>query len=152
VLHARRPLHPGGLHDALDEITEGVLRSRGHFWLASRPGLVMIWESAGGLSIGPVSGWLADVPDEHWNTVDDERRLAAAAVDWGSYYGDRHHHLAFVGIDLDPVRLHRTLTRCLLTDEELSRGEDAWRELPDPFARSYPVPTGSGAVWPEDQR
>ncbi len=139
VFRARRPLHPGRLHDALDEITGEVLRSRGHFWLASRPDLVMTWESAGGLSLGPVSGWLADLPDEHWGAVDGERRLAAA-VDWDPYYGDRHHHLAFVGIDLDPVRLHRTLTRCLLTDEELSRGEEAWRQLPDPFARAYPAP------------
>ena len=35
VFHARRPFHPGRLHDALDGITDWVLRSRGHFWLAS---------------------------------------------------------------------------------------------------------------------
>jgi len=143
VFRARRPLHPGRLHDALDEITGRVLRSRGHFWLAGRPDLVMTWESAGGLSLGPAGGWLADAPDEHWDTVDAERRLAAA-VDWDPYYGDRHHSLAFIGIDLDPVRLHRTLTRCLLSDEELSRGPDAWRELPDPFGRAYPMPTRTG--------
>lgn len=151
VFRARRPLHPGRLHDALDDVTDGVLRSRGHFWLASRPDLVMSWESAGGLSLGPVCGWLAEVPGERWDTVDPERSLAAA-VDWDPYYGDRHHHLAFVGIDLDPVRLHRTLARCLLTDEELARGEDAWRALPDPFARSYPVPTGAARPGPEDRR
>jgi hypothetical protein len=37
VFHARRPFHPERLHDALDEITDGVLRSRGHFWLACHP-------------------------------------------------------------------------------------------------------------------
>lgn len=63
-------------------------------------------------------------------------RLDTAALDRDPYYGDRHHHLAFVGIDLDPVRLHRILTGCLLTDDELSRGEDAWRRLADPFART----------------
>lgn len=135
VFRAARPLHPQRLHDALDDVTEHVLRSRGHFWLASRPDLVMTWESAGGLSIGPVGGWLADLPD--WSTVDPDRRMAAT-VDWDHYYGDRHHHLAFIGVDLDAVRLHRILDHCLLTDHELADGEESWRTLPDPFARAYP--------------
>jgi G3E family GTPase len=49
LFQARRPFHPERLHDALDEISARVQRSRGHFWLAaSHPDLVMTWESAGG--------------------------------------------------------------------------------------------------------
>ena len=136
VFQARRPFHPARLHAALDEVTDGVLRSRGTFWLASRPDVVMTWESAAGLGLGPHSGWLAELPGEHWDDVDPERRLAAA-VDWDPYYGDRQQHLAFVGIDLDPVRVHRALARCLLTDAELADGSESWTGLPDPFARCF---------------
>jgi hypothetical protein len=46
------------------------------------------------------------------------------------------------------VHLHRTLTDCLLTDAELSRGEQAWRQLADPFTRAYPAFPAGGAARP----
>lgn len=141
LFRARRPLHPERLHDRLADLTDQVLRSRGYFWLAGRPDLVLSWESAAGLSIGPVSRWLDDLPAEHWPSVHAERHIAAA-LDWDPYYGDRHHYLAFIGFDLDPVRVHRLLSGCLLTDDELSRGADTWRRYPDPFAAGYPALTG----------
>jgi G3E family GTPase len=143
VFRTRRPFHPGRLKAALDEVTDQVLRSRGNFWLASRPDLVLSWESTGTLTLGPVSGWLADLPGEHWADV-DELRQVAASLDWDPYYGDRHSHLVFIGIDLDPVRIHRILHSCLLNDAELSGGEEAWRCLPDPFARAYPSSLRTG--------
>jgi hypothetical protein len=68
-----------------------------------------------------------------------QRRLAAA-LDWDPYYGDRHTYLLFVGLDLDPVEIHRPLSACLLTDAELAYGEEEWRSYPDPFAGCFPAP------------
>ncbi|MBW0105418.1 GTP-binding protein, partial [Pseudonocardia sp. KRD-291] len=37
VFTARRPFHPDRLHDAIDHLLTGVVRSRGRIWLATRP-------------------------------------------------------------------------------------------------------------------
>lgn len=121
VFHARRPFIPEWLHEALDEITRRVLRSRGHFWLASRPDSVMTWESADGLTLGPVSGWLAGLPDEHWTGVDAERRHPRLGPLLRRPASSSGLHRASTWTR---VHLHRTLVRCLLTDEELSQGGD----------------------------
>ncbi|GIJ76488.1 GTP-binding protein [Micromonospora phaseoli] len=139
VFRARRPLHPQRLHAALEEVNAEVIRSRGHLWLASQPETVIAWDFAGGgLAMGSLGRWLAALPDRYWDEVSDHRRLAAA-MDWDPYYGDRHQHLVFIGLDLDPVDLHRALAACLLTDAELADGEDVWRTYDDPFGGCFPL-------------
>ncbi|MFB6392855.1 GTP-binding protein [Polymorphospora sp. 2-325] len=139
VFRARRPFHPGRLKDRLERINAEAVRSRGHLWLASQPETVVAWDFAGGgLGLGSLGRWLTVLPDAHWNAVPDQRRLAAA-LDWDPYYGDRHQHLVFIGLDLDPAELHRTLAGCLLTDAELADGEDVWRTYDDPFAGCFPL-------------
>ncbi|MEH0820126.1 MULTISPECIES: CobW family GTP-binding protein [unclassified Micromonospora] len=141
VFRARRPFHPQRLHDVLEEVNAEAIRSRGYFWLASQPDTVVAWEFAGGgLAMGSLGYWLVSLPEQHWRHVEDHRRLAAA-LDWDPYYGDRHQHLVFIGLDIDPVDLHRTLAGCLLTDAELADGEQTWRTYPDPFAGCFPLGT-----------
>ncbi|PZG01750.1 cobalamin biosynthesis protein CobW [Micromonospora deserti] len=138
VFRARRPFHPRRLHDVLEDVNAGVIRSRGHLWLASQPETVIAWDFAGGgLGLGSLGHWLAALPDAHWDHASAHRRLAAA-LDWDPYYGDRHQHLVFIGLDLDPTDLHRALAACLLTDDELADGEDTWRTYDDPFAGCFP--------------
>ncbi|WP_416904477.1 CobW family GTP-binding protein [Micromonospora echinospora] len=139
VFRARRPFHPQRLHDILEDVTAEMVRSRGHLWLASQPDTVVAWEFAGGgLAMGSLGHWLTSLPEDRWEHVEDQRRLAAA-LDWDPYYGDRHQHLVFVGLDVDPVELHRTLAACLLTDAELADGEETWRTYHDPFAGCFPL-------------
>ncbi|MEU5562569.1 CobW family GTP-binding protein [Micromonospora musae] len=148
VFRSRRPFHPGRLHDALEEVNAEVLRSRGHLWLASQPETVIAWDFAGGgLALGSLGRWLTALPDEHWAEASDHRRLAAA-LDWDPYYGDRHQHLVFVGLDLTAAELHDTLTACLLTDAELADGEEIWADYPDPFAGCFPLATLTGSDRP----
>ncbi|BCL17203.1 CobW family GTP-binding protein [Micromonospora sagamiensis] len=139
VFRARRPFHPGRLHDVLEDVNAEMVRSRGHLWLASQPETVIAWDFAGGgLGLGSLGRWLVALPDPHWAEAPANRRLAAA-LDWDPYYGDRHQHLVFIGLDLDPAELHRTLAGCLLTDAELADGEEGWRGYHDPFAGCFPL-------------
>jgi G3E family GTPase len=130
----RRPLHPGRLYEALDELVPAAQRSRGRFWLANRPDLMLGWDAAGGsLAVEDCGSWLASVPDADWESYPPTRR-AAAALEWLPAYGDRVQQLSFTAEGLDVEGITELLDSCLLTDAELAAGEPGWRALPDAFA------------------
>jgi G3E family GTPase len=130
---ARRPFHPERLHEAIDVLLEGVVRTRGRIWLATRPEAVLWLESAGGgLRVGHAGEWLAEADAEAWDAAPAERR-AVASMGWHPRFGDRAQDLVVLIHDADPDEIDARLTGALLTDAELDAGEDAWRELPDPF-------------------
>lgn len=57
-LGSDRPLHPDRLRAELAAIGGGSHRSRGCFWLPSRPGQALGWDGAGGqVSIGGIGPW-----------------------------------------------------------------------------------------------
>ena len=57
-LRSPQPFHPDRLLDSLELLGAGTHRSRGCFWLPTRPGRAVEWDGAGGqLSIGDHAGW-----------------------------------------------------------------------------------------------
>jgi G3E family GTPase len=57
-LTSPRPFHPQRLLDGIDRLGGGRHRSRGCFWLPTRPGRLQEWDGAGGqLSIGAGDPW-----------------------------------------------------------------------------------------------
>ncbi|UBU17866.1 CobW family GTP-binding protein [Nonomuraea gerenzanensis] len=134
VWRSRRPLHPARLFEAVDELVTESVRSRGRFWLATRPGQLLAWDAVAGLVSAEDAGpWLAALPEAAWDLVSPARRLTAS-LDWAGPYGDRVQHLVFTGPDLDPARFHALLDSCLLTAEEEAAGPDVWAGYDDPFA------------------
>ncbi|TMR07315.1 cobalamin biosynthesis protein CobW, partial [Nonomuraea turkmeniaca] len=128
------PLHPARLFEAVDELVVESVRSRGRFWLATRPGQLLAWDAVAGIvSVEDGGPWLAALPEAAWDMVSPARRLAAA-LDWDDEHGDRVQHLVFTGPDLDSARFRALLDSCLLTEEEEAAGPDAWASYDDPFA------------------
>jgi G3E family GTPase len=133
VFSARRPFHPARLHDAIDALLDGVVRTRGRIWLATRPAAVLWLESAGGgLRIGEAGEWLAAGDAAAWAAADRERR-ALASLGWHPRFGDRSQDVVVLSHDADPAGIQAALAGALLTDAELAAGEAAWRTFPDPF-------------------
>ncbi|WMC10720.1 zinc metallochaperone GTPase ZigA [Oceanimonas pelagia] len=134
VYRARRPFHPQRFFDFLHSPKEQgrLLRSKGFFWLASRPDIAGQWNQAGGIAYHGGAGlfWQA-VPEEEWPEDEESREHIMAS--WAEPHGDRRQELVFIGQGLDQAGLVRELDACLLTDEELHQGTDAWQRLPDPF-------------------
>ncbi|WP_344286910.1 GTP-binding protein [Streptomyces synnematoformans] len=140
VWHRTRPLHPGRLYAALEDITCAALRSRGRLWLADRPDALLSWDATGGaLCIEHAGPWLAALPEAAWELEPAARRVAAA-LDWHPRHGDRTQHLTFTAPDLDRDTLRRILDSCLLTDDEYAAGPGAWRTLSTAFDALLGVP------------
>ncbi|MER6958938.1 GTP-binding protein [Streptomyces sp. NPDC000618] len=133
VWHRSRPFHPERLYAALEDLTCAAARSRGRFWLADKPDVLLHWDAAGGaLCVESAGPWLASLPDAAWDLVPPVRR-AAAALDWHPEHGDCCQHLVFTSPGLDRDGLAQLLESCLLTDAEYAAGRAAWKRLPPAF-------------------
>jgi G3E family GTPase len=136
VYRARRPLHAGRLWAMLDDerFMNDVLRSKGYLWFASRHDTVYFWSQAGkSLQLQSAGPWWVATPDEEW--PDDSDRLEEIRSVFQQPYGDRRQEVVFIGQELDEPALRELLDTCLLTDEEMAAGPEAWATYADPFPR-----------------
>ena len=131
---ARRPFHPDRFHDFLHgtEKFGKLIRSKGYFWLATRPQFAGQWSQAGGIARYGFAGmfWKA-VPEKNW--PQDEEALAFIKKQWIEPFGDMRQELVFIGQNLDQQGMTQALDDCLLSEEEVLKGKTFWQTLPDPF-------------------
>ncbi len=130
VYRAREPFHPAKIHAVLNGDLPGVIRAKGHFWIASRPNWVAEFSLAGSMSsVTPLGGWWASVPRERWPTHPDA--LAEVAGKWQEPWGDRRQEIVFIGAGHDRAAITAALDAALVTSADFA--PEAWKDLPDPF-------------------
>lgn len=131
---ARRPFHPEKFYQFLHHtnVFGKLIRSKGYFWLATRPEFAGQWSQAGGMARYGFAGlfWKA-APKAHWPT--DEEHLNSIQKNWIEPFGDMRQELVFIGQNLDQPSMIKALDRCLLSEDEVLRGKEYWLTLNDPF-------------------
>lgn len=134
VFEARKPFYPQKFFDFLHskEIAGKLIRSKGFFWLATRPHFAGSWSQAGGMArYGAAGLFWAAVPKEQW--PEDPEYLKAIETQWVEPFGDMRQELVFIGQNLDKTDIIRRLDDCLLSDEDLLLGRKEWAKFKDPF-------------------
>ncbi len=131
VYRNRRPFDPARLSDFLDRKWPGLIRAKGHFWLATRPDEIVPAAIAGtqcridtGVSgghpcrgrNGPRYPQFRQLIDRHWDDV----------------WGDRRQELVFIGSGFDRHAICSALDDCL-AGEETGFDPEIATGLRDPF-------------------
>lgn len=137
VYRRDRPFHPKRLADAFQDVSEtrlfnGILRSKGLMWIASRNDWAYDWSQAGrSIRLNPAGVWWATASEEEWPS--DEAEVEKIQSRLAGEHGDRHQELVFIGQELNQQRVEKILDCCLLTDLEFVQGPAAWSNLEDPL-------------------
>ncbi|GLQ09457.1 GTP-binding protein [Devosia yakushimensis] len=131
VYRARRPFNPMLLNNFITKNWAGVIRSKGFFWLATRPDLVGELSQAGALVRTSRRGmWWAAVPRTRWPDDADWRASMAPYLD--PQWGDRRQEIVFIGAaGMDEAAIRRDLDACLIPAKGFT--PTAWQDLRDPF-------------------
>ncbi|MDE5452824.1 GTP-binding protein [Bradyrhizobium sp. CSA112] len=131
VYRDRRPFDPVKLLSFLNKPWPGVIRAKGHFWLATRPDWVGLLSVAGmQRRCEPMGYWWATIPKPSWPSNPQFQEQLNSR--WDDAWGDRRQELVFIGSDMDEAQIRASLDACLLHSEN-GFDPQRWRNLSDPF-------------------
>lgn len=107
-----------------------LFRSKGEFFLATRPHRAGDWSQAGAmLTLTGGRPWFCTLAPEEYMTGDKEvDSLVQHDIKKGGEWGDRRQELVFIGEKLDHANLEKLLDECLLTDEEMETWTTVMRD------------------------
>jgi G3E family GTPase len=140
VFRDRRPFHPERFWMWLSEhFPTTIIRSKGMFWLASRPQQALNWSQAGGsLKADSAGVWWSSMPFgqriryaafvEHQNAIEGR---------WDPVFGDRQNELVLIGQEMDEGAIRAALEDCLCTEAEIA----AWQAGQFPREDEWPIGT-----------
>ena len=131
---ARRPFLPEKFYNFLHSTEKygKLIRSKGFFWLGSRLEYAGQWSQAGGIARYGFAGMFwRSVPKQDWPT--DEQTLASIKANWVEPFGDMRQELVIIGQGLDESAIKKALDECLVSEDDMLKGEEFWTNLDDPF-------------------
>lgn len=137
VFRSKRPFDPVRFWNYVQTGFPGtVIRSKGLFWLASRPEQALVWSQAGGSLRADSAGvWWSSMPFSqrirYVAFVENQKQIEAG---WDANFGDRKNEIVLIGQDMDEAGIRKALDACLATDEELVT--QRWKEG---YVDSWPV-------------
>ena len=143
VYRSKKPFDPVRFMNYIQqEFPLSIIRSKGLFWLASRPDQALIWGQAGGsLKADSAGVWWSSMPFEsriqQYAFVENQEHIEK---DWHTTFGDRKNEIVFIGQDMDEALIRSHLDSCLATDDEIKSYrweegyEDSW-----PVERAYAI-------------
>ncbi|GIR58408.1 MAG: putative metal chaperone YciC [Crocinitomicaceae bacterium] len=141
VYRTKIPFDPIRFWDFVqNQFPNNIIRSKGLFWLASRPEQALVWGQAGGsLKADSAGVWWSSMPLEkrimQYAFVENQEQIESG---WDETFGDRKNEIVFIGHHLDEKLIRSLLDNCLSTNHELDTGkwesgyEDNW-----PVERAY---------------
>ena len=141
VYRTKIPFDPIRFWDFVqNQFPNNIIRSKGLFWLASRPEQALVWGQAGGsLKADSAGVWWSSMPFEkrimQYAFVENQDQIESG---WDDTFGDRKNEIVFIGHHLDEKLIRSLLDNCLSTNHEIDTGkwesgyEDNW-----PVERAY---------------
>ena len=122
VFRDKRPFHPARFWNYVTrEWDAAIIRSKGLFWIASRPDSALNWSQAGGSLRADRAGvWWASLNtkerNQHPAFQQNEEYIMSK---WDKRFGDRQNELVFIGQDMEEEAIKQELIACLCTEEEI---------------------------------
>ncbi|RKF79286.1 COBW domain-containing protein [Golovinomyces cichoracearum] len=103
-----------------DPALASLLRSKGFYWLATRPYQIGEWSQAGGmLTLGGGGPWFCTVERDQW--PEDPDIVKSIEADFQGLWGDRRQEIVFIGEKINEKAVIEALDECLLTDGEMNK-------------------------------
>jgi len=141
--------------DSKNHLFAGVVRTKGYFWVAHVDICPIDIHTAGRqLELNPDVDhpWNHKLIETHPNgdetlegkveedcNVWEDFNIKEAVKEikdngqWSEKFGDRNSEFVCIGVKLDKDKMMEALKAALLTDEEMSKGRESWKDLDDPM-------------------
>ncbi len=137
VFRSKKPFDPVRFWDYLqNKFPTSIIRSKGLFWLSSRPDQALVWSQAGGSLKAEGAGvWWASMlfheRIKYLPFVENQKQIES---EWDKLFGDRKNEIVFIGQNMDEKLIKDELELCLSSDDEINS-----REWKSGYSDEWPV-------------